>query len=148
MELMERAADLGSFYAFVYLVSNRVMEPPERAKFFVSFYNRYSRLAECKSDLEAVFLSHDTDGSCRGVIFEVGEVVIGDMDVSEVERELQNQSPDFRKLLFRAVTMHVKCCDEAREACVTWILIARRMRFNKDMRIMIAKIVWETRREG
>ena len=48
----------------------------------------------------------------------------------------------------RAVALYDGCCDRAREACVMWILIAKRIGFNKDARRMIAKMVWEGRSEN
>ena len=59
-----------------------------------------------------------------------------------------NPSSDHVKFLLRAIAMHDCWCDAARETCVAWILVAKRTGLNKDVRKIIARLVWEARREG
>ena len=44
-------------------------------------------------------------------------------------------------MLKQVVAMYDEWCGAARAACFVWILIAKRMGFNKDVRKMIAKLV-------
>ena len=70
----------------------------------------------------------------------------GNIDFDEGSVSGQGQDPSRFDRLARAVEMYDRWCDLAREACVIWALFAKRMGFNKDVRKMIAKMVWEGRR--
>ena len=144
--LLERAADLGSFLAFDDLAWNRAMEPEQRVKYVVSFANIYCRVEDIHSDLEAVLLRYAREGSCGDVIFEVGEMLKGYINVEKRQVFGREQDSGFLEMVVRAVAMYDRWCDLVREACVAWVIIARRMRVHKDVRRMIAKMVWETRR--
>ena len=148
-ELLERAADLGSVDVCYDLARNREMKPWQRVKLLISFFGMYfSGSGRLYFDLEEVFRRYATDGSCTDVIFEVGEMFKGSIDV---ERGMvfgrKHRSNDL-DILLRAVGMYDRWCDVAREACVAWILIAKRIGVHKDVRRIIAKMVWEARREG
>ena len=91
---------------------------------------------------------YETNGSCGDAIFEAGEMLKGNIDAEEEEVFGKKKDRSDLELFVRAVTMHDSWCDVVREACVAWILIAKRIRLNKDVRKMISVMVWETRREA
>jgi TPR repeat protein len=43
------------------------------------------------------------------------------------------------------VEFHDKCCDAARAAARCWLLVAKRLGVSKDMRLLIARLIWEQR---
>ena len=145
-ELLVRAAELGSAWAVFDLVETRQMEPAQRVNLLASFFGLYfPGSAGFRSDLD-VFHRFNRDGGHGSVLFEVGEMFKGGNGGEMVF--LQDEDTGLVDILMRAVAMFDKWCDAAREACVAWVLIAKRMEFNKDVRKMVAKMVWDTRREG
>ena len=148
-ELLVRAADLGCFGAYFDIVRNACLEPAERAKHLIGFFGMYkfgsSRFC---ADLCAVFLSRAADGSCAdAVLFDAGEMLKGNIDVQAGTVFGRNGDSEHLEMLLQAVALYDRWCGVAREACVMWVLTAKRMGVNKDVRRMIAGMVWETRRE-
>jgi hypothetical protein len=47
--------------------------------------------------------------------------------------------------LMRAVGLHDEWCDNAKQAIESWGLIGRRLGVMRDVRMMIARMVWEER---
>ena len=72
----------------------------------------------------------------------------GNIDVEKGRIFSQPYDSGYVNVLVQAVAVYDACCDMAREMCVTWVLVAKRIGYNKDVRRMISKMVWETRREG
>ena len=141
-ELRERAVDLGSFGAYCELV-NCEMKPEQRVKLRISFCGTFlCGLDGIHSDLEALFRSH-TDGSSNVLLFEIGNIFAGNISVVLGGVFVRGANPRQIEMMIQAVKMYEGWWEMAREACVTWILIAKRMGFNKDARKIIAKIVWE-----
>ena len=148
-ELLDRAADLGSFRAFCHILHYRAvepqrrMEPARRVKLLTSFFEIDSeKLSVFYSDLEEVLQCYETDWSFGSVLFEAGEMLKGNIDADgKVLGRIVD--PGRLKLLLRAVAIYDDWCSVAREACVAWILVAKRMGVNKDVRKMISKMVWE-----
>ena len=144
-ELMERAAILGNYVAYVAFVVTCMQKGGEqRLEHLIAFFGMShvsSFSSELYSDLEAVFQA--TDGF--RVIYKVGEALKGIIDVEGEQKQLSDYN--CRRLL-QAVKMYDGWCDLAREACVAWVLIAKRFGFGKDVRRIIAKMVWEARGEN
>ena len=150
-ELLDLAADLGNSNAFHDLLEVEGMEPAKRLKLLVIFFDIYFfGLGKVCSALEAVLGSYSTDGSYTNAmaIFEVGEVFKGCIDIEKERLFGKKQELVHLECLLRPVVMYDRWCDAARDACVTWILFAKSMGFNKDVRKMIARLVWDARREA
>ena len=151
-ELLERAADLGSLSAYVDLVHQDEMTSAQRLELFVLFFDLHPVGAHrLYSSLFDVLRCHAGDGTCGSLIFAVGKMLKGKVDVEKKEvfgHWHKQQRLSFFQTLLQAVAMYDRWCDAAREACVAWVLIAKQMGLNKDIRRMIAIIVWETRKEG
>ena len=146
---MERAADLGSCYAYDDLIFDPQMKPAQKVKLSICFFGTdYSRSDDLHSDLDGLFRRYATNGSCGDVIFEVGEMFMGNVDAVEGKVFGRKKDPDLVEILLLAVAMYDGWCHSAREACIVWVLIAKRMRINKDVRKMIAIMVWEARKEA
>ena len=146
-ELLERAADLGSFSVFCELVENCEMKPEKRAKLLVSFFGLYAfGSADLYSDLKELLQRHETDEALKQVIFDVGGTLKDTIEEGKVLGKDVNST--CLETFLRVVELYDRWCDVAREACVAWILIAKRMGLNKDVRRMIAKLVWEGRKAG
>lgn len=127
-ELMERGADLGSTLILYDLAQNHEMEPTQRVRPVISFFGFHIvDLEELFADLETVFRRHVKDGSCGNAVFEVGEMLKGNIDFDEGSVFGQGQDPSRFDRLARAVEMYDRWCDLAREACVIWALFAKRM---------------------
>lgn len=39
-------------------------------------------------------------------------------------------------------------CNQTRQECIIWVLISKHIRLHKDIRIMISKLIWESRKQG
>jgi hypothetical protein len=104
---------------------------------------------ELHFDLEDVLQRYAVDKADGDAIFEVGEMLDGNGNIDVKDRLVFGQKMELRhvELFSKAVEMYHGWCRVAREACVAWVLIAKRMGVNKDVRVVIAKMVWEVRRE-
>lgn len=89
----------------------------------------------------------DKDKSYGSIIFEAGEVLKGNIDAAEGRVFRWLRSPVQLEVFQRAESLYNEWCDAARASCVAWVLIAKRLAVNKDVRKLIAKKVWEARRE-
>ena len=74
------------------------------------------------------------------IFFEVGEVLKENIDFEN------GKIVWAATWLFPSVAMFDKWCNVAREACVIWVLIAKRMGLKQGR--IIARMVWESRRVG
>ena len=52
------------------------------------------------------------------------------------------------KVAWRFLKVHNEFCTVIREQVVAWVLCAKRMGIIDDIRILIVKAVWETKKEG
>ena len=147
-ELTQRAAELGSFSAYRELLVDIVeMDEVQRVKLLASFFGSASsyntnKLSPC---LGIVVERYAADKSYGAVIFEVGEIFKGNVNTAEQEVFGLKQRPKDFHILARAVAMYDGWCVVAKEACVMWILVGKRMGFIKDIRKLIARMVWESR---
>ena len=148
MLFLWRAADLGSHAAYRELLGLRLF-PIEGMKLVTSFFLSVSLdVFQYEETLSKALHCFANDGSCADAIFEAGELLKGVVD--PVERKVLGRQRSVTQVLIlqKAVKMYDCWCDIAREACVAWIMVARRMNFNKDARKMIAMMVWEMRDEA
>ena len=147
-ELLERAAELGCYDAYVTFL-NSEKNPAEKVKLLTIFFGVHSfNISVLESALDAVFLCYASGGSCGDAIFEAGEVLKGNVNVGKGEIFGLERNPTRIRVCNQAVTMYDGWCDAARELCVAWIVIAKRIRLNKDARKMIVMMVWEARSEA
>jgi len=73
-------------------------------------------------------------------IFQIGESL-----QNGVRTLLQ---PEFLDDVTLAASMHKSCCSQTMRAAMTWCFIANRLKVVHDIRRKIAKLIWESRREG
>ena len=148
-ELLERAADLGSFSAYCELVENRSLDLCRRIQLLVSFLGIHAADSkDLHSFLETALDLHIREGSYSDLVFEVGELFTKNTDFSEGMVFGRREWPCLIDVLMQIVSLHDERCDAALEACIAWVLIAKRMRLNKDVRKMVSKMVWAGRRDG
>ena len=146
-ELFERAAELGSYRACRELI-DRDTNPAKELKYLIPFCSvRPFDLYRVVLALDEVLRSHAEEGSFGSAIFDAGEQLKECIDVKAGTVFGEEQVSGHLKILSRAVAMYDRWCGVAREACVAWVLVAKRMGVNKDVRKIIAKSVWESRRE-
>lgn len=148
-ELLKRCADLGSVSAFYLLFKDPRLEPFEMVRCFGFFGMFFFGSNALLSALDAVLERHAMDDSFGdAILFEVGEMFKGNLDVEKEKVFREAQLPSVINTLSRVVSMYDGWCDAARDACVAWVLTGKRIGLNKDVRRMIARMVWESRREG
>ena len=146
-ELLRRAAELGHYKA----VEVFACSVPNREKRLAMLcdvlpYSVQSLENFCFELKHVLSAFVQNGGGCRAV-FEAGEILKGKIDWNNrtvFGYRARSDISDCR----RAVELHDSLCDAAREVCVLWILIAKKLRFHKDARKIIAKILWDARREG
>ena len=164
-ELLIRAAELGNRDAMREILSSQVrylfaiffilrfhfskkVDPSTKAKLFIGFFGLHEfDFVGLASELRAVFRCYARDGSCGDAIFEIGEMMKGNMNVVEGKVFGWQRDPREVELFAQAVEMHDQFCNLARAACVAWILVAKRTGLNKDVRRFISKMVWDARSE-
>ena len=82
-ELLERAAELGHYHAFCNLADNRCLDPVQKVKLLFSFFGFFIVASDLlSSSLAEVLRCHAADGS-DGVIFQVGEMLKGNIDAKQ-----------------------------------------------------------------
>ena len=147
-ELLERAADLGCCSSFYDLVEDGSREPAQRVK-VMSFFGLYSfGTDELVNNLRLVLDCYSRDSSNGRLLFEVGEMLLGKIEAEVGKVFGRKEDASCVKVLLRTVAIYDACCNTASEGCVAWILVAKRLKVNKDVRTMISKMVWRNRREG
>ena len=141
-EWLVRAADLGSYVAYRKLLKSE-MDPAEKLKLATCFFDVYScEFDQLTSCLEAAFQCHADKGSCGEAIFYAGEMLKGK---EHVEGEVSGKN---LKVFSRAIAMFEYWYSVAENACVAWILTAKRTGVNKDVRKIIARMIWNGRSEA
>ena len=147
-ELLERAADLGSYTACHDLLKFD-LDASRRVKLVSKFCGvRPFGFDRLELGLVELFQGYSRDGTGGDAVFEAGEVFRGNIDVGERRVFGHKRHPHQVEIFTRAVAMYEEWCHLAREACVAWVLIARRIDFNKDVRRIIAEMVWQARNEA
>ena len=124
--------------------ASEAVHPAIKVKLLTSFFAvpAYD-IVGLVSGLRLVLRHHTLYGD---VIFEAGEML--KPIVAEGKVFGRNLDSEHLELFSQAVMMHDGWCDIARRACVAWVLIAKRMRVSKDVRGIIARMVWEARSEA
>ena len=143
-ELLERAADLGSFLSCYEYVERDEMNAAHRVKHLIGFFGLETSATNviCK-DLQKILLKPSRDEDV--VLFEVGEMFRGNIDFEKGTAFGKLVWSGHLEILSQVAVLHNRRCNVVREACVTWVLFAKRIGINKDVRRLIARMVWETR---
>ena len=76
--------------------------------------------------LETVLQRHATDGSCGDIIFEVGEAMRRMAVAMRGKVCGKPLKPGHVEVACKAIAMHSGWCDAARDACVAWVIIAKK----------------------
>ena len=146
--MLERAADLGSIFAYETLLHCQKDAAFKLKLLCVVLSIDPFYLDQLSLNLDAAIRVYMSDGSFSDAIFEAGEVLKGNINVEKEEVFGKKQARSELRIFERAVSMYDSWCNTAGEACVTWILIAKQIGIQKDVRKMIAKMVWEARSEA
>jgi hypothetical protein len=80
------------------------------------------------------------------VVFQIGASLKGHVQNQRVFGDYQSETR--HSAASRAVGMHEIWCKRAREAVDAWTLVAFRFNVCKDIRLVIARLIWETRKEA
>ena len=148
-KLLEKAAYLGSYEAYIELVRYRPKDLDTMLRLLsLYFFLPVHDFARLQSSLDEALRGYANDGLYGGAIFEVGEMLKGNIDAVEGTVFGHKRDPAQIEYFSQVVAMYEGWCDAARNACVAWILIAKRVGLNKDCRRLIAKIVWGARDEA
>ncbi len=91
----------------------------------------------CAVTLQAKFAKSKSD-QLYAAMFKIGEIV-SKKTPKDSERAQPHQA---------AVAFYDNCCTKTRVAIYAWTIVASKLRVVKDIRIMIAKMIWKTKNEG
>ncbi len=96
--------------------------------------------------LEQLWLLEAGKGSSRAV-FELGAVLKGHTDVAKRCIFREEVIPKKLDAARRCIGLHDQWVEVARKAIRCWLLVGRRLWVAKDMRLLIARMLWEERGE-
>ena len=136
--LLEAAAELGDSFA-INAVAGNLADPIEKMRMLCEIAP-FRYVASFFGHLSAVIHAHD-----RKSVFMAGKILQGHLNESEkgVFAFLVSDARFF--VCAQAVEMFEIWIKEARDACVTWILCAKKLNVHKDVRRLIARSVWNGR---
>ena len=141
-DLLERSADLGNGNAIYFLAHSLFAEQPAKALEIMCEILPFDWTVDFCRHLENVVSQYASEPYFGGALMLAGETLKKMFD-SESEF-IARLTP--KVLPLRVVRWCVAASGVARTACVCWILCAKQMELHKDMRQLIAKFVWESRK--
>ena len=113
----------------------------------------YDALIFVLKQLPEILKHSNSSQSSKEALYCVGEVLSGTRDGKPVINEFGLISDLFHcdaetlRECHKTVELYRFWCDSARDTCVSWVLIAKQIGLNKDVRRMIAKMLWDARKE-
>jgi len=93
---------------------------------------------------------HDIPGINKSTIYKIGEIFKNHIDRNEnklFEYDFTLAEGQV-EIVHRSVQMYDKCCSNTREAVNTFTCIMKRANIVKDIRLIISKLIWNSRKEG
>ena len=150
-KLLLRSLDLGCMWSLEYLSGYGIAVVTQ----IEIFYRRHLRKAVLllfEHDVHVLLRLMDDlfEMEDKKGVFMAGELLKGHVDVENWKifgRHLPNREYLF-SLCCRAIESFDACSSSTRKLCIAWILCARRMGISKDVRGIVAKVVWNSRMDG
>lgn len=143
-DMVGRAVEMGSFEAYSAILSYQE-GASQKLRLMTSFFGisifsvRFNWLEMILAD---AFRCFSEDGSCCDAIRWAGELLKESVDEEGGFFGCIPSAEEFSTFQ-RAIEMYDCWRNAVEEMCVAWVLIGKRMELIKDVRRMIAKMVWE-----